>query len=127
MAGLPHVIRNTEYPYLGLLVDTKELRRLVIKEFGRGLEHATPANVREFLDRMQLGVIGPGAKGRIVLDESASSYEEIIKEFFIRVLEMPRDEAIVLLWLLAFDLSFSSIELQHEDKLKSLFKELEES
>lgn len=108
-------------------MDTKELRKIVIKEFGAGLEHATPANVREFLDRMELGVLAPGAKGPIVLDESASTYEEIIKDFFIRVLEMPRDEAITLLWLLAFDLSFSAIELQHEDKLKSLFKELEES
>lgn len=99
----------------------------MIKEFGAGLEHATPANVRDFLDRMQLGPIVPGVKGRIVLEESASTYEEIIKEFFVRVLEMPRDEAVILLWLLAFDLTFSAIELQHEDTLKSLFKELEES
>ena len=110
-----------------MLVDTKELRRLVIKEFGSGLEHATTANVRDFLDRMQLNVVGPGVKGRIILDEHAVSYEEIIKEFFVRVLELPKDEAILMLWLLAFDLTFSSIELQHEEKLMSLFKEFEES
>lgn len=108
-------------------MDTRELKRLVVSEFGAGLEHATPANVRDFLDRMQLGVISPGVKGRIVLDEHASSYEEIIKEFFIRVLELPKDEAVMMLWLLAFDLTFSAIELQHQDKLMSLFKELEES
>ncbi len=108
-------------------MDAKELRRLVIKEFGKGLEHATPANVRDFLDRMQLDVISPGARGRIILEEKASSYEEIIKDFFVRVLELPKDEAIILLWLLAFDLSFSAIELQHEDKLMSLFREFEES
>ncbi|MBP6964389.1 MAG: hypothetical protein KBC96_08290 [Armatimonadetes bacterium] len=108
-------------------MDTRELRQLITKEFGAALEHATPANVREFLDRMELGVPGPGSTGRIILEEKAASYEGILKDFFVRVLDMPRDEAVALLWLLAFDLSFSAIELQHEDKLMSLFKELEES
>jgi hypothetical protein len=72
-------------------------------------------------------VISPELKGRIILEERASSYEEIIKDFFVRVLELPEDEAVMLLWLLAFDLTFSAIELQHEEKLRALFKELEES
>ena len=108
-------------------MDTRELKRLITQEFGEGLEHATPANVRDFLDRMGLNVISPEVKGRIILEERASTYEEIIKDFFVKVLELPRDEAITLLWLLAFDLTFSAIELQHEEKLRALFKELEES
>jgi hypothetical protein len=108
-------------------MDTKELKRLITKEFGAGLEHATPANVRDFLDRMGLNVISPETKGRIILEERASTYEEILKDFFVKVLELPKDEAVMLLWLLAFDLTFSAIELQHEDKLRTLFKELEES
>lgn len=108
-------------------MDTRELKRLITQEFGEGLEHATPANVRDFLDRMGLNVISPDTKGRIILEERASTYEEILKDFFVKVLELPKDEAIMLLWLLAFDLTFSAIELQHEDKLRTLFKELEES
>lgn len=106
-------------------MDIREFKKLVSSEFGEGLEHATPGNVREFLDRMQFDVLGPHLKGRIVLEERASSYEEVLKDFFVRVLELPRDEALMLLWLLAFDFAFSAIELQHDDHFRSLFKELD--
>lgn len=107
-------------------MEITEFRKLLLDEFGQKLEHATPANVRDFLDRMQLNVLGPHTKGCVLLNERASSYEEIIKDFFARVLELPRDEAVMLLWLLAFDLAFSAIELQHADKFKSLFRDEEE-
>jgi len=103
-----------------------EFKGLIDQEFGDHLEHATPGNVREFLDRMQLNVLGPQLKGRIVLQENASSYEEVVKDFFAKVLEFPREEALMLLWLLAFDLVFSAIEVQHAEKFKTLFRELEE-
>ncbi|MCL6519646.1 MAG: hypothetical protein QHH26_10045 [Armatimonadota bacterium] len=109
-----------------MAVDIHEFKRLLSKEFGKKLEHATPSNVRDFLDRMQLNVLGPKMKGPVVLQESASSYEEIIKDFFARVLDLPRDEALILLWLLAFDLSFSAIELQQAETFRSLFAEYEE-
>ncbi|MHB0912813.1 MAG: hypothetical protein ACYC2Y_05125 [Armatimonadota bacterium] len=107
-------------------MDLKEFRQLIDKEFGKGLEHATPANVREFLDRMQLNVLGPHIKGRIVLEEEASTHEEVMKDFFRKVLDMPRDEAVMLLWLLSFDLVFSAIELQHADVFSSMFRDLDE-
>lgn len=106
-------------------MDIEEFKTLVEKEFGDGLEHATPGNVREFLDHMQLDVLGPHLKGRVVLEEHASTYEEVLKDFFVRVLELPKDEALMLLWLLAFDLSFSAIELQHAEKLETLFNEFD--
>ena len=102
-----------------------EFKKLVSKEFGKDLEHATPGNVRDFLDRMQLDVLGPHLKGRIVLDERASSYEDVLKDFFNRVLELPKDEALMMLWLLAFDFAFAAIELQQDDRFKSLFREYE--
>jgi hypothetical protein len=107
-------------------MDLEEFRGLVDKEFGNHLEHATPGNVREFLDRMQLNVLGPELKGRFVLEEHASTYEEIVKDFFAKVLEYPKDEALMQLWVLAFDLVFSAIELQHTDRFRILFHDLED-
>jgi hypothetical protein len=107
-------------------MDLTEFKGMVDKEFGNHLEHATPGNVRDFLDRMQLNVLGPQLKGRLVLEEHASSYEEVVKDFFAKVLEYPKDEALMQLWVLAFDLVFAAIELQHTDKFRTLFRELED-
>jgi len=106
-------------------MDLYEFKKLVFEEFGEGLEHATPENVRSFLDRVQGGVLSAHLKERIVLEERASTYEEVLKDFFANVLELPKDDAIMMLWLLAFDLAFSGIELQQADKFKSLFREYE--
>jgi hypothetical protein len=107
-------------------MDLEEFKGLVDKEFGDHLEHATPGNVREFLDHFQMNVLGPQLKGRIVLEEQASSYEEVVKDFFVKVLEFPKEEALMLLWLLSFDLIFSAIELQQADKFRTLFRELDD-
>ena len=107
-------------------MDTKDFKNIICNKFGNNLENATLANVREFLDSMELNVLGPELKGRIVLEEKASSYEEIVKDFFVKVLEFPKDEALIMLWLLAFDLVFSAIELQQADKFKTMFGDFEE-
>ena len=104
-------------------MEVQEFRTLVSQEFGSRLGHATPGNVREFLDRMHGDVLGPRLTGRIVLEEQASTYEDVIKDFFARMLELPAEEAVVLLWLLAFDFAFSAIELQHAEKFDTLFGE----
>lgn len=106
-------------------MDLNEFRRLVSKEFGKSLEHATPDNVRHFMDRVHSDVLGSHIRERIVLDEHASTYEEVLKDFFTRVLELPKDEALMMLWLLAFDFAFSAIELQQAEHFKSLFGEYE--
>lgn len=107
-------------------MDLQEFKGLVDNEFGYNFENATPGNVREFLDRMQMNVLGPQLNGRIVLQEHASTYEEVLKDFFARVLEFPKDQALIMLWLLAFDLVFSGIELHQADKFKVLFREVDE-
>jgi hypothetical protein len=59
----------------------------------------------------------------VELNEPATDFEEILKDFFARVLYYPQDEALILLWTMAFDLSFSALELQLADKLDTLFKD----
>lgn len=106
-------------------MDLGEFRRMVTKEFGKGLEHATPDNVRRFMDRVHSDLLGSQIKERIVLDEHAASYEEVLKDFFTKVLELPKDDALMMLWLLAFDFAFSAIELQQAEHFRSLFGDYE--
>lgn len=94
-------------------------------EFGARLEHATPANVREFLDKVEADVLPDEFADRIVLDEPCSSYEEVIRDFFAHILEMPSEDAIVALWTLSLYLAFSGIESQYAEKMAPLFKEMD--
>ena len=96
-------------------------RKAVWKEFGHNLEKATPANVRDFLDRHQDELFDGDPNGRFVLNEPKTTYEEILKDFFVRVLERPSDEALILLWTLAFEMSFFNIEQHAAERLQSLF------
>jgi hypothetical protein len=106
-------------------VKLDEFRNIVRSEFGDGLAHATPANVREFLDRMETDVLPDKFSNRIVLDEHCNSYEEVIRDFFAQILELPSDEAIVALWSLSLYLAFSAIESQYSDRFATLFEEAE--
>lgn len=103
-----------------------EFRGLVRSEFGNGLQNATPANVREFLDKMQQNVFQSRITERIVLDETATTYEEVIKDFFNKILDAPAEEAIMALWSLAFDLSFAAIEYQYAERFATLFQEIDD-
>lgn len=103
----------------------EEFRKLVREEFGDGLKHATPANVRDFLDRIEGDVLPEKVSNRIVINEPCSTYEEVIKDFFDQILDLPPGEAVVALWTLALDLAFAGIESQYADRLSSLFKETE--
>ncbi len=106
-------------------VKLEEFRKLVKTEFGDGLKHATPANVREFLDRIETHVLPEKVSNRIVIDEPCNSYEEVIKDFFAQILELPPDEAVVALWTLALDLAFGAIESQYADRFASLFHDMD--
>ncbi|NLI01677.1 MAG: hypothetical protein GX446_19575 [Chthonomonadales bacterium] len=101
----------------------EEFRQLVRKEFGRNLEHATPANVRDFLDGLSQQEFEGKLKRRIVLNEPKTTYEEILKDFFSRVLDLPEDEAVILLWTMAFELSFEMLERHLADRFNALFGE----
>ena len=103
----------------------EDFRKLVKDEFGDGLKHATPANVRDFLDRIENEVLPDRVSNRIVINEPCTSYEEVIKDFFAQILELPSDEAMVALWTLALDLAFASIESQYAERFASLFKEID--
>ena len=96
-------------------------RATVRKQFGRHLEKATPANVREFMDRYQEDIFQAPMGNRVELNESKTTYEEILKDFFAKVLDRPTDEALIMLWTLAFDLSFFNIEQHAAERLQSLF------
>ena len=103
-----------------------EFRERVNHEFGKDLRHATPANVREFLDQLQADVFQQKLTERIILDgEPATSYDEIIREFFARILDNPDDDAFIALWTLALDMSFAAIESQYADRFALLFRELD--
>src|SRR5262249_45245162 len=96
-------------------------RAEVRQAFGRNLEKATPANVREFMDRHQEEIFLSEKRGPIELNEPKTTYEEILKDFFARVLERPTEEALILLWTLALDTSFALIEQHDSHRLQSLF------
>ena|SRR5579883_3255501 len=104
----------------------EQFRRAVRKEFGCNLEKATPANVREFMERFQEEKLNGKIRGRYLLNESKTTYEEILKDFFMRVLERPSEEGLIMLWTLAFEMSFFNIEQYASERLQSLFGESEE-
>ncbi len=107
-------------------VRLSQFREEIRKEFGDRLEHATPANVREFLDTFQQKLNQSSMHQRMVLNEPKTTYEEIIKDFFSRVLDYPTEEALMLMWTMAFDLSFSALEMQLAERFNTLFGEIGE-
>jgi hypothetical protein len=91
------------------------------------MEHATPANIREFLDRAQAEFSDKNGRHRFVIDEPATTYEEILRDFFSRVLDLPHDEAIISLWMLALELSFAGVREQWAERLDLLFSGVEDA
>jgi len=104
-----------------------EFRELVRQEFGPRLERATPANVRDFLDRMQLRLHKEsGEKPPYVIgEEGARSYEEIVSEFFSRALDHPPDQAFIMIWLLAFEQHFAMLEEDYARRFITIFGDSE--
>jgi hypothetical protein len=106
----------------------EEFRDKVRRAFGEDLHRASPASVRDFLDRLQGDVPLPMIDGenRIRIDESARSYEEVMRTFFVRVLDLPPEQAVQMLWAVAFDLSYAVIESHDAERIGHLFRGLEE-
>ncbi len=103
-----------------------QLRDLVRNEFGGRLERATPASVREFLDGLQAQLHDESGEGHPYIvegEDGARSYEEIVTEFFSRVLDYDPEKAVVLLWLLAFEQHFSMMEEDYLQRSLMLFGE----
>lgn len=99
----------------------EEFRAAIKREFGSDLQYATPANVREFLDDMSMRGLQDRLFQRFELRESKTTYEGILRDFFVRVLDRPKDDALILLWTMAFELSFSMIEVDVAERLGGLF------
>lgn len=97
----------------------QEFRDLVHAEFGQDLEHMTPANVREFLDRIARERPAPAA--RYQLNESKSSYEAILRDFFRQTLEVPPEQAVIPLWTLALELAYADLREVIADHIGRLF------
>jgi hypothetical protein len=110
------------------MLTVAELRKLATQEFGEQFERATPATVRDFLDRLQVRIheeLGEGSP-YVIDEEGARSFEEIYTGFFRQVLDYSPDKAIVLLWLLAFEQHFTMMEDDYFDRSLRLFGEGED-
>ena len=112
-----------------------EFKDRVRRTFGDDLHRASPATVRDFLDQLHVEAdaarmpptTGSGKNDhRFEIDESAKSYEEVMRTFFARVLDLPEDEAVTMLWAVAFDLAYAIIESHDADRIGHLFRGLEE-
>lgn len=109
------------------MLTLEEFRELVRREFGPRLERATPASVREFLDRLQVRMHRESGEGDpYILDgaDRARSFEEIVAEFFSRVLDYPPEQAAIMLWLLAFEQHFATLQEDYSRRSLSLFGEI---
>lgn len=107
-----------------------EFREEVKREFGQQLQRATPANVQDFLVRMQSQLFADAGKSdnTFELNEHASDYDEIVTQFFARVLESKPEqleEALMMLWLVGFELHFARLEEEYADRFATMFGERE--
>jgi hypothetical protein len=100
-----------------------QLRERVRTEFGANLERLTPAGAREFLEDLYRELhreSDPG--GRVELNETAGSYEQVMGEFFAGTLDMPVEQAMVLLWLWAFEHHYLHLQEEYAERFLSLFE-----
>ena len=108
-------------------MDLEEFRERVRRTFGEDLHRASPASVRDFLQELSSeSSEPPRSHGRFEIEETAKSYEEVMRTFFSRVLEMPCDVAIFQLWTVALELSYALIESQDAERLESLFRGMDD-
>ena len=100
----------------------QEFRKLVRGEFGSDLRHMTPANVRDFLDRVQGQVEGAASPpGIYYLNEPEHTYEGIVRDFLRQSLELPPDEAVIRLWLYCLELATANLSEVEAERFQSLF------
>jgi len=107
-----------------------EFRAVVRREFGERLERATPAAVNEFMAKMQQTLFsGIGTTRPLELNETASTWEQVVTEFFARVLDARPDqleEALIILWLLGVQMHFARVEEDLARMFSPLLGEQEE-
>ena len=118
-------------------MELSEFKEMVRKTFGDKMQHATPANVREFLDQLQLEVWKKeraeqrAREGRydapyqIPTTPGMPTWESLVRDFFLQSLDAPSDQAVMMLWVFALDLAYSGIEELHSDQLNRLFQDFD--
>ena len=86
------------------------------------MARATPEHMRQFLSRMyaQLSARPAGVRAFAIPHEDADNYEQVITEFFSRVLDLPPERAVVLLWLFASEMFYSRLGEQYTQELSEL-------
>ena len=100
-----------------------EFKERVRKAFGEDLHRASPATVRDFFDGIGTDLpLTLRGDSRIVIQETAKTYEEVMRTFFARVLDEPSDRAAQLLFVVALDLCYSVIESHDADRIGHLFR-----
>ena len=103
----------------------QDFRRLVRAEFGGDLRHMTPANVRDFLARVQPRIEGEyPQQARVRLNESEGTYEAILRDFLRQVLDMPPEQAVIRLWVYSLEMTVANLSEVEADKFRALFAEL---
>ncbi|MHB9131434.1 MAG: hypothetical protein ACYDBB_10130 [Armatimonadota bacterium] len=98
-------------------MNLEQFRHEVHAEFGPHLEHATPEHVRKFLCRIQAEIAsGKATKaGFDISQEHAKNYEQIVTEFFARVIDFPTEQAVIHLWIFAAEMYFSQLGEQYAE------------
>ena len=101
-----------------------EFKKLVRTEFGSDLRRMTPANVRDFLNRVELdGARKPKRGAKFQINEPEQTYEGIIRDFFFRVLDMPPEQAVIHLWVYSLEMTLESLSDIEAAKFEKLFAE----
>lgn len=101
----------------------EEFRAAIYATFGPRLEHVTPESMREFICKCYAQLAAPehAEQGPTeVHTNGASSYEEIVIDFFRRMLECPADQAAMLLWLFAGEIYFADLGERYSERFKDL-------
>lgn len=110
----------------------REFQRRVRDAFGPDMAHATPANVREFLDGIarerwreekaaRVAVAGVSDAPFEIPSDAATSYEEILRRFFAEALALPDEHALIQLWTFALDMAYAGLEEAQAQQMGSLF------
>jgi hypothetical protein len=114
-------------------MELNEFKKRVALAFGPEMVHATPANVRDFIDTLQREVWessradqaaktgNPFAPVDIDSTQSILSYEGTIRDFFNRMLQENSDQSMILVWMFALELAYSGIEEMHGESMNKLF------
>jgi len=111
-----------------------EFKQEVRAAFGADMQHATPATVREFVDRYRQGEWRSQKARRVaetgdpdppvIIPDSRvpNTYEGVVRDFFRESLDAEDDRALISLWLFALELAYAGIEDVDSDRIGKLFE-----